>query len=287
MRTFQYCLMISMLFMMISTNICSADDEIVLVVRADDMGAGHAVNVASIQVCEEGIARTVEVMVPTPWYPEAVKMLNEHPNIDVGIHLTLTSEWENIKWRPLTNVKTFVNEMGFFHPMTWQNNNFPPNSAFLTTDFDLNEVEKELRAQIERAVKDIPRITHVTSHMGTASCTPELKSMLDRILKDYNLKNDLLDYNAGVSYGEADGTPEERESALIESLEKLTPGTYMTVIHPGLDTPEMQAMGHVGYENVAADRAGVTYAFTSENVKDVIKRRNIRLASYKDVMMDN
>lgn len=79
------------LVLMISTFIYSNNDEIVLIVRADDMGAAHAVNVASIQVCKEGIARTVEVMVPTPWYAEAVKMLKEHPGIDVGIHLTLTS----------------------------------------------------------------------------------------------------------------------------------------------------------------------------------------------------
>lgn len=284
MRMFQSILFLFTFFIVSINTVFCADDEIVLIVRADDMGAAHGINVSSIQVCEEGIARTVEVMVPTPWYPEAVKMLNDHPHIDVGIHLTLTSEWENIKWGPLTSVKTFVDEMGFFHPMTRQRNDFPPNSAFLSPQLDENEVEVELRAQIERAVKDIPRISHVSAHMGTATSTPKLKAMLDRILGDYNLNREMPEIKRGVSYGDGDGTPQEREAALIESLEALTPGIYLSVIHAGLDIPEMQAMGHNGYYNVAADRAGVTYAFTSEKVKAVIKRKNIRLASYADVM---
>lgn len=284
MRMFQSILFLfTFLIISITTAFC-ADDEIVLIVRADDMGAAHAINVSSIQVCEEGIARTVEVMVPTPWYPEAVKMLNEHPNIDVGIHLTLTSEWENIKWGPLTQVKTFVDEMGFFHSMTRQRNSFPPNTAFLTPQLDEKEVEMELRAQIERAMKDIPHISHVSAHMGTATSTPKLSAMLKRILGDYNLDREMPELKRGASYGDADGTPQEREAALIESLEALTPGIYLSVIHAGLNTPEMQAMGHKGYYNVAADRAGVTYAFTSEKVKEIIKRKNIRLASYADVM---
>lgn len=283
MKYFQTVLLLSV-FIFIATMTTVCDDEIVLIVRADDMGAAHAMNVASIQVCKEGIARTVEVMVPTPWYAEAVKMLNEHPDIDVGIHLTLTSEWENVKWGPLTHAPSLVDAMGWFYPMTWQRNDFPPNSAFLTANPDVKEIEQELRAQIERAVKDIPRISHVSSHMGTASATPQLKAMLERILKDYNLANDLTDTKWGVSYGGSDATAEEKEAELLTSLEELTPGLYLSVIHAGLDTPEMQAIGHKGYENVAADRAGVTYAFTSEKVKEVIKRKNIRLASYADVL---
>lgn len=287
MRMFQFILLF-LTIITISTNTLFCDeDDIVLLVRADDMGAAHGINVSSIQVCRDGIARTVEIMVPTPWYPEAVKMLNQHPGIDVGIHLTLTSEWENIKWGPLTSVKSFVDDMGFFHPMTRQRNDFPSNSAFLSPQLDPKEVEMELRAQIERAVKDIPRISHVSAHMGTATSTPKLKAMLDRILKEYNLDLELPNIKRGVAYGNSDGSPQEREAALIKSLEALTPGYYLSVIHAGFDTPEMQAMGHNGYYNVAADRAGVTYAFTSEKVKEVIKRKNIRLASYADVLKKN
>ena len=86
------------------------DDEIRLIVRGDDIGSSHAANVACIESYRDGIMRSVEVMVPCPWFAEAVEMLNENPGLDVGIHLTLTSEWEKCKWRPLTYGPSLVNE---------------------------------------------------------------------------------------------------------------------------------------------------------------------------------
>src|SRR5256885_5271632 len=77
-------------------------EEIRLLVRADDMGVALGVNEACIRSCTEGIARSVEVIVPGPWFLDAVRRLQDHPGIDVGIHLCLTSEWERVKWRPIT-----------------------------------------------------------------------------------------------------------------------------------------------------------------------------------------
>jgi hypothetical protein len=74
------------------------------------------------------------------------------------------------------------------------------------------------------------------------------------------------------------------EATLAKTLEKLEPGVWILVEHPGLDTPEMQTMGHIGYWNVAAHRDGVTKAFTSEKVKSVIRRRGIKLVSYRDIL---
>ena len=74
-----------------------------LVIRIDDLGALHSVNEACIQTYRSGIARSVEVMPVAAWYPEAIKMLKENPGLDVGLHLVITSEWENVKWRPLTH----------------------------------------------------------------------------------------------------------------------------------------------------------------------------------------
>ena len=76
---------------------------------------------------------------------------------------------------------------------------------------------------------------------------------------------------------------EEKERGLVELLEALRPGTWMIVEHPALDTPEMRSIGHKGYEDVAADRDGVTRAFTSDRVKEVIARRKIKLISYAEV----
>lgn len=74
-----------------------------LIVRGDDMGYSHAGNEAIIKCYKEGIETSVEVIVPSPWFPEAVKLLEENLTVDVGIHLAITSEWNNIKWRPLSD----------------------------------------------------------------------------------------------------------------------------------------------------------------------------------------
>ena len=84
----------------------------------------------------------------------------------------------------------------------------------------------------------------------------------------------------------SDVSAERKLDNLVQLLEKLEPGVWLIVEHPGLDTPEMCAIGHRGYENVAEDRAGVTAAFTSERVKEVIRRRNIQLVSYGEALRD-
>src|SRR6476661_7461280 len=125
-----------------------------LIVRGDDMGFSHSGNEALIKCYNEGIERSVEVIVPSPWFPEAVKMLAKEPGIDVGVHLTLTSEWENIKWRPLTDCPSLIDSSGYFYPMIWPNKNYP-NQALTQHQWKTEEVEKELRAQIELAKRKI------------------------------------------------------------------------------------------------------------------------------------
>ena len=78
-----------------------------LIVRGDDMGYSHSGNLALVKCYKEGIQTSIEVIVPSPWFPEAVKLLNENAKADVGIHLAITSEWDHVKWRPLTDCKRF------------------------------------------------------------------------------------------------------------------------------------------------------------------------------------
>lgn len=257
--------------------------EIKLVVRTDDIGSCHTANLACIKCFQEGIARSVEVMVPCPWFNEAAKMLRENPSFDVGVHLTLTSEWENYKWGPITQAPSLVDAQGYFFPMTSQRPDFPPHTGFLEAKWKIEEVEKELRAQIELAKKMIPQVSHLSSHMNTPTATPQLNALVQRLAKEYKLPIEtpgaqyvpwLVDYKASA---------EQREAALVKALEDLKPGVWILIEHPGLDTPEMQGMGHQGYWEVASHRDGVTKAFTSPKVKEVIKRRGIQLASYHDM----
>jgi predicted glycoside hydrolase/deacetylase ChbG (UPF0249 family) len=254
-----------------------------LVVRADDIGSCHAANLACIQCFREGIARSVEVMVPCPWFNEAAQRLRENPGFDVGVHLTLTSEWENYKWGPITRAASLVDGQGHFFPMTSQRADFPPKTGFLECGWKIEEVEKELRAQIELAKKMIPQVSHLSSHMNTPTATPQLNALVQKLAREYKLPIE----TPGARYVkwavDSKANAEQREAALVKALEEIGPGVWIIIEHPGLDTPEMQGMGHKGYWEVASHRDGVTKAFTSPKVKEVIKRRGIPLVSYHDV----
>ena len=259
------------------------DSGIRLIVRGDDIGSSHAANVACIRCYREGIVRSVEVMVPAPWFNEAVKMLRDNPGLDVGVHLTLTSEWENVKWGPLTEAPSLVDGQGHFFPTTRGRRDSPAPTGFLDAGPKIDEVERELRAQIELAREKIARVTHLSCHMGTASATPELRALVERLAAEYRLPLDAPGAKRPGRFSGKETTAEQKEANLVRIFEDLTPGLWLIVEHPGLDTPEMRATGHVGYENVAADRDGVTRAFCSPRVKEVIRRRGIQLISYGDL----
>jgi len=238
------------------------------------------VNEACVLAARDGIARSVEVIVPGPWFLDAVRLLKDNPQIDVGVHLALTSEWERVKWRPVTHAPSLVDADGYFFPMTSQRKDFASNTGFLQSKYRLDEVEGELRAQIELARKHLPRVSHVSFHMGAAVATPDLRAVTMKLAKEFNLRTE-VPRSAGGWAG-AFVSAEQKEQNLVTLLEKLQPGDWFVIEHPALDTPEMRAIGHKGYENVAADRVGVTRAFTSPKVKEVIARRGIKLISYAE-----
>jgi predicted glycoside hydrolase/deacetylase ChbG (UPF0249 family) len=249
--------------------------EIRLIARADDMGAAQAINEGCIEAYKAGIVRSVEVIVPGPWFLDAVRLLKEHPEVDVGVHLTLTSEWDRVKWRPLTWVTSFVDADGYFPPTT---------EALISNKINLAEVERELKAQIEMARRHLgaERITHLSAHMGAATATPQLKAITEKLARQYKLRTD-DSLKKAAPFGNRTQSSDLRERALVGLLETLEPGNWLIVEHPGYDTPELRNLGHKGYENVASDRSNVRRAFTSEAALKVVKRRGIKLISYRDL----
>jgi predicted glycoside hydrolase/deacetylase ChbG (UPF0249 family) len=183
----------------------------------------------------------------------------------------------------LTQAPSLVDGDGYFRPMTRQRKDFPPNTGFLEANPDLGEVERELRAQIQLAKKHIPRVSHVSAHMGTPTCTPQLKALVIKLAGEYGLR--MEDGAGGLRYaaGFAGRTPAEREESLAQTLSRLTPGRWLLIEHPGADTPEMRGLGHVGYYYVAEERDAVTKAFTSPRVKQIVAQRGIRLIAYRDL----
>lgn len=274
---------ISVAFLLVN-NSCAQKKEIYLIVRADDIGMARSVNKACIDVFTNGIAKTVEIMVPTPWFEEAVALLNQHPEYDVGVHLTLTSEWQNLKWRPITHAPSLTDENGYFHPFIWKNN-VPGATFLLENEWKLNEVEAELRAQIELAKARLPQLSHYTGHMGCTGADPKIKELVDELAKEYDIEIDLKKYDLKrmKGFGGNSLTADEKIENFISNLDALTPGVWLFVDHPGYNTLEMAGVGHIGYDNVAFDRDGVTKAFTDQRVKDAIEEKGIKLVSYDEV----
>jgi predicted glycoside hydrolase/deacetylase ChbG (UPF0249 family) len=274
----------SLILIMFFLEACAQKKDIRIIFRADDIGSSHTANLACIDVYKNGIARSVEIMVPCPWFPEAVKMLKEVPGYDVGIHLTMTSEWENIKWGPLTRAPSLVDDNGYFYPAYWSNDRLPPERTFIGNNWKIEEVERELRAQIEMALKHLPdRISHMGIHMGGTSADPKIAEVHEKLAREYGLITSVSPYNV-TSFDGFKGARlgEEMIINLVQALEEVGPGDYIFIEHPGYDTEEMQAIGHDGYYDVARNRDGVTKAWTDPRVKEVIERRGIRLISYAD-----
>ncbi len=278
-----------LLFLAASTLVWGQKANPRLVVRSDDMGSFHAANVASIEAYKNGIETDIEVMAVTAWFPEAVKMLQENPGVDVGLHLVITSEWDNIKWRPLTHCPSLTDQNGYFYPMMGANKSYPGQSI-TENKWNLAEIEQEFRAQIELALKNIPQISHLSGHMGSISFDKQVLDMVTKLAKEYHLTfvegtDARQQYNVGsAGYDGPKKTSAEKEASFINMLNKLEAGkNYIFVDHPAFNNDEMQTVGHIGYEDVAVDRQGVTDMLTSSKVKQAVKDKGIELITYNDL----
>lgn len=264
-----------------------SQEPIYLLVRADDIGSSHAANRACMDVFAKGICRSVELMAPCAWFPEAVKLLRSQPNYDVGVHVVLTSEWENIKWRPLSDAKSLVDGDGYFCHTFRQGSRYPELTPFCDLAWTPADVEKEVRAQIELIRKHIPWASHLTTHMGGLRDEPKFQNVVDKLAAEYDLAVNLVEggFERFRGFGENSQalSPAEKTTSLRQNLEALTPGKWIFVDHPAYDTLESRAIYHLGYENVAVDRQGVTEAWTDPEVLALVERRNIHLVSYADV----
>lgn len=277
-------LMASMLLLTITFSEAQQDETVRLIVRADDIGSSHAANEGCMDSYTKGIARSVEVMVNCSWFPEAAKMLAKNPGYDVGVHLMLTSEWDQVKWRPLTHAPSLVDENGYFYPMIWPNDDYPEDRTLRGADWKIDEIENELRAQIEMAMKHIPQVSHVTTHMGFSSMDESVDKLVNKLAGEYDLDIDMENVKRMPGW-EKDQNTKEKINTFIQNLSELKPGTYMFVEHPALDHPEMKAISLLpGKSSPAKPRDDVTKIFTSPKVMKYIKKNDIELISYADLL---
>jgi len=259
----------------------TAADPIYLVVRSDDGGMSHSVNMALEKIISSGIPVSVSVMFPTPWYQETVDILRHHPEVSVGIHLTLNSEWKNYRWGPIlgrTAVPSLVDADGYF---------FQSVEALHRNNPNIGEVEKELRAQIERALHSGLKIDYVDYHMGAAVSSPEFRALTERLAKEYGL---------GMSqyFGETRGNPQYdalppyKADSLVAMIARLNPGINLVVTHVGIDNAELGALVDMNTDGALPDmsknRQGELDAITSQRVRDALKARDVRLITYRQLI---
>ena len=258
--------------------------EIRLIIKGDDMGAGHGINVATIEAHKRGVLTPTNVIVPGPWFPEAARLLRENPGLDAGVHLALTSEWDNVKWRPLTPAPSLVDEDGYFFPAVQPRPGYPAKTSIKESAWKLDEIERELRAQLTTAKRRIPHVTYTWNHMGFTSVAPEVAALVSKLSKEFGL---IVPTELGIQYigrvydGKDSGAV--KAAKLAARLETLAPGLWLHIDHAATDDPEIRAFGHLGYEFVAADRSAVFEAWTSAQVRDVIARRGIKLTNYREL----
>ncbi|MCK4296042.1 MAG: polysaccharide deacetylase family protein, partial [Candidatus Marinimicrobia bacterium] len=228
------------LFIIVLVNAQSLEAQTQLLIRCDDIGMCHTVNMAAKKLIETGIPFSASIMVGCPWFEEAAALLQANPQISVGVHLTLNSEWAHYKWGPVSGreaVPSLVDEDGYF---------YASGELFKEADIKIKEVEKELRAQIEKALHSGLRIDYLDYHMGTAVSTPELRSLVEKLAEEYKL-------GIAVYFNEAYSTlweiaPEKKLNRLLEIVSNLQPDRVnLTVIHLGMETPEMDALVDLNY----------------------------------------
>lgn len=145
----------------------------VLILHIDDVGMSYDSNLGTIKAMEEGVANSLSMMMPCPWIPGFFKYLDKHPNTDAGLHLTLTSEWGDYRWGPLAG-KPMVPGLVDNEGAIW------PSVVATATHASPDEIETEIRAQLDRSRTMGWEPTHLDSHMGTLFAT---KDYLERYLK--------------------------------------------------------------------------------------------------------
>jgi chitin disaccharide deacetylase len=249
-----------------------------LLIRCDDIGMSHSVNLAANELIKTGLVFSASVMFPCAWYQEAVDILKNHPNICVGIHLTLNSEWKNYRWGPVTGrdrVPSLVDENGCF---------FPSRAAFFANNPKPDEIEIELRAQIERALNSGLKISYLDYHMGTAVDKPELRKIVEKLADEYGLA--ISRYFGEVDVENMYSDPiESKKDSLYKTLNNLSADKVnLLVCHIGKDNDELRAMidmNSFGLNDMSMHREAELNALIAAKNENIFEIKNIFLINYE------
>jgi hypothetical protein len=221
-------------------------DDRIVIVTCEDLGWCHAANVGVYEAVRDGIATSASLMVPCPWAREAAA---RYRGEDVGVQLTLNSEHELIRWGPITMAPSLLDGDG----------GFPRTLVDLWDHADLDEVRRELRAQVERAILWGFDTSHLASHLGTLQLKPEFFDVYLDLAVEFGLPLRLSGASTERSIGfpfrelaAEEGivftdhlvhVPETGSRRVIErAVYDLRPGVTELSVRPAIDTPELRAL---------------------------------------------
>jgi predicted glycoside hydrolase/deacetylase ChbG (UPF0249 family) len=265
-----------------------------VVIHADDLGETHAVNAAATQSLESGAVNSASMMVPCPWFPEIADFAKSHPDADLGLHLTLTSERVYYRWGPVApgdQVPTLIDENGYLRH-DWDDH----------PRIDPKQVEIELHAQVERALRMGVHPTHLDSHQYRLIMNgKELFDAMLRVAHGYKLPvfvtrdwfaqypylassigpdDVVLDHTVTI---DPDVPAQKWVDFYLTALKNLQPGVTEFVIHPGFDDEELRAATRERPTWGAAWRQRDYDFFTSEEFRQALQRENIKLITWREL----
>ena len=269
-------------------------DAKLLIVHADDLGMAHSVNVATIKAFETGLVNSGSIMVPCPWLSEIAAYARTNPQADLGLHLTLTSEWTPLRWGPVSSkdrVTSLLDKDGYFRLTETE----------AAKNADPKQVEMEITAQIEKARALGIQPTHLDSHMGTLYQNKELFEVFLRVARSNKLPvrvarawftradflpsvlrpddvyiDRTLDINPSV-------TPNDWGKFYSDEIRKLEPGVTEVIIHLAHDDAEMQGATSDHPNWGAAWRQRDFDFFTSDSFRKLLQENNIKLITWREL----
>jgi predicted glycoside hydrolase/deacetylase ChbG (UPF0249 family) len=263
-----------------------------LIIHADDLAAAHSIDVASFDALEKGAVTSASIMVPTPWITEVAAYARAHPNADLGLHLTLTSEWETYRWgsvSPPDKIPSLLDSTG----------TFPNDESVVAARAKPAEAEREIRAQIDRALALGIRPTHLDSHMGSLFTTPELIATYVKVAREYHLpflavrgdpnaplgpsltdKDVLLD---AVVIADRQVSRDQWKAFYLKTIADLKPGLTELIVHLGHDDSELQAVtvDHEAYGSAWRQR-DYEVMFSPE-FKKALKDNHVILVTWREL----
>jgi len=263
-----------------------------LILHADDLGVAHSENAASLDALDKGVINSASIMIPTPWVTELAEYAKKNPNHDLGLHLTLTAEWATYRWGstpPRDQVPSLHDEDG----------TLPRSTLTVAQRAKLDEVEKELRAQVDRAYAIGIKPTHLDSHMGALFNTPELMATYVKVARSYKLP--FLAFIATPRPGtqavvtKADVIPDtviiadekvpsdKWKQFYIDAVNGLKPGLTELIVHLAYDDSEMRAVtvNHDAYG--AAWRQRDVDVLSSPEFKQALKDNGVILVTWREL----